>query len=148
VTIAFRHGDTLGDIGYAVLLHSLLSTVAVRLEGGEWGSRFPCIMLKLYRGRLDAADAAAACAEWRDVQAGLAALPPGQVVWDFNDLASRPPWGEALGPGGTSMADYHVTTGGLPLLAVMGDCLAALSASGGMLEIIPFDGLAPFYYVN
>jgi hypothetical protein len=76
VTIAFRHGDTLGEIGYEVLLHSLLSTVAVRLEGGEWGSRFPCIMLKLYRGRLDAADGAAACAEWRDMQAGLAALPP------------------------------------------------------------------------
>jgi hypothetical protein len=46
------------------------------------------------------------------------------------------------------MADYHVTTAGLPLLAVMGDCLAALSAAGGTLEIIAFDGLAPFYYVN
>lgn len=148
MTIAFRHGDTLGDIGYEVLLHALLSTVAVRLEGGEWGSRFPCIMLKLCRGRLDAADAAAACAEWRDLQAGLAALPPGQAVWDFNDLASRPPWGEAAGPRVTSMADYHVTTAGLLLLDVMGDHLAALLASGGTLEIIPLDGLAPFYYVN
>lgn len=148
MTIAFRHGDTLGDIGYEVLLHSLLSTVAVRLEGGEWGSRFPCIMLKLCRGRLDAADAAAACAELRDLQAGLAALPPGQAVWDFNDLASRPPWGEATGLRVTSMADYHVTTAGLLLLDVMGDHLAALLASGGTLEIIPLDGLAPFYYVN
>lgn len=148
MTIAFRHGDTVSDIGYEVLLHSLLSTVAVRLEGGEWGSRFPHIMLRLYRGSLDAGDAAAACAEWRDMQAGLAALPPGQVVWDVNDLAMPPPWGEAVGPGVTSMADYHVTAGGLPLLDVMRDCLVALRASGGTLEIIPCDGLAPFYYVN
>ena len=63
MTIAFRHGTVISEIGIDVVLHSLLSTVAVRLEGGEWGARFPLIMIKLYQGRLDAWDADSALQE-------------------------------------------------------------------------------------
>lgn len=147
-SIAFRHGDTITDIGFDIVLHSLLSTVALHLEGGNWGERFPLIMLKLYRGSLAAADAGAALRELQAMQAGLASLSPAHVVWDINDLARQPPWGQAINPGTTSMANYHATVEGTNLLDDMLACVAALKEQGGVLEIMPFDGIEPFYYVS
>lgn len=37
-------------IGGADFLHSFFSTVACRLEGGAWGSRYSSIMNSLYQG--------------------------------------------------------------------------------------------------
>lgn len=147
-SIAFKHGNTITDIGFDIVLHSLLSTVALHLEGGNWGQRFPLIMLKLYRGKLDAEDAVAAFNELQAIQAGLASLSPAQVVWDINDLARRPPWGQAINPTTTSMANYHATVDSTNLLDDMLACVAALKQQGGVLEIIPFDGIEPFYYVS
>ena len=41
------------QIGSGDFLHCFFSTVAVNLENGSWGSRFPLIMNKLYQGSLD-----------------------------------------------------------------------------------------------
>lgn len=146
MTVAFRHGAVITEIGIDVVLHSLLSTVAVRLEGGEWGSRFPLIMIKLYQGRLDALEADAALQELRQIQAGLARLEADKVIWDFNDLSRQPPWGDAVAPRTTSMADYHTTNASRNLLDEMLACVMALRDGGGVLEIIALGGMAPFYY--
>ncbi len=147
MTIAFRHGAVITEIGIDVVLHSLLSTVAVRLEGGEWGSRFPLIMIKLYQGRLDALDADSALRELRQIQAGLARLEADKVIWDFNDLSRQPPWGDAVAPRIISMANYHTTNTGQCLLDEMFDCVRALQRTGGVLDIITLEGVGPFYYV-
>lgn len=147
-SIAFKHGDSISDIGFDIVLHSLLSTVALHLEGGNWGERFPLIMLKLYRGSLAVADADAALRELQAIQDGLAGLGPAQVVWDINDLARQPPWGDAINPGTTSMANYHATVESTNLLDDMLACVRALKEKGGVLEIIPFDGIEPFYYAG
>ncbi|WP_308921490.1 Imm70 family immunity protein [Janthinobacterium sp. J1-1] len=148
MTIAFRHGAVITEIGINVVLHSLLSTVAVRLEGGEWGARFPLIMIKLYQGRLDAPDADTALLELRQIRAGLATLAPAELIWDFNDLSRQPPWGDAVAPRTTSMADYHTTNASRNLLDEMLACVTALKDGGGVLEIIALEGMAPFYYVS
>ncbi len=54
MTIAFRQGSVLTIIGPGGVLHALFSTIAVRLEAGQWGSRFPLIMNALYGGSLPA----------------------------------------------------------------------------------------------
>lgn len=146
MTIALRHGTVITEIGIDVVLHSLLSTVAVHLEGGEWGSRFPLIMIKLYQDRLDALEADAALQELRQIQAGLARLEADKVIWDFNDLSRQPPWGDAVAPRTTSMADYHTTNASRNLLDEMLACVMALRDGGGVLEIIALGGMAPFYY--
>lgn len=148
MTIAFRHNAVITEIGIDVVLHSLLSTVAVRLEGGEWGARFPLIMIKLYRGRLDGLDADAALLELRQIRAGLARLEPDMVIWDFNDLARQPPWGDAVAPRIISIANYHTTNTGQCLLDDMFDCVRALQRTGGVLDIIALDSVGPFYYVS
>lgn len=146
MTIAFKHGNVITDIGFGNTLHSLLSTVAVHLENGCWGSRYPHIMEKLLQGRLEATDARAACIEMLAIRKGLAALAPADVVWAIEDAGRQPAWGSAVGASVTSMADYHVTTAGRNLVDEMAACVAALAESGGTLEIIAFDGIAPFYY--
>ena len=148
MTIAFRHGTVISEIGIDVVLHSLLSTAALRLEGGEWGSRFPLIMLKLYQGRLDSRDADSALQELLQIQAGLSSLEPDRVVWDFNDLSRQPPWGNAVAPRIISMANYHTTNTGQCLLDEMLDCVRALKRTGGVLDIITLEGVGPFYYVT
>ena len=148
MTIAFRHGAVITEIGINVVLHSLLSTVAVRLEGGEWGAHFPLIMIKLCQGRLDAPDADTALLELRQIRAGLATLAPAELIWDFNDLSRQPPWGDAVAPRTTSMADYHTTNASRNLLDEMLACVTALKDGGGVLEIIALEGMAPFYYVS
>ena len=148
MTIAFRNGTAITEIGIDVVLHSLLSTVAVHLEGGAWGARFPLIMIKLYQGRLDAPDADTALLELRQIRAGLATLAPAELIWDFNDLSRRPPWGDAVAPRIISMANYHTTNTGQCLLDEMFDCVRALQRTGGVLDIITLEGVGPCYYVT
>ena len=148
MTIAFRHGAVITEIGIDVVLHSLLSTVAVRLEDGEWGAHFPLILIKLYQGRLDALDADAALLELRQIQACLARLEPDKVIWDFNDFSRQPPWGEAVAPRIISLANYHTTNTGQCLLDEKFDCVRSLQRTGGVLDIITLEGVEPFYYVT
>lgn len=146
MSIAFRLGAQLTDIGVEPLLHSLLSTVAVQLEQGSWGSSFPHVMFELCRGALPAQHADAAWRELEEIRRKLGQLTPGAAIWDYSDLARESPWGNALGAGVTCLANYHVTTDGVPLLNVMLERVAALKEAGGTLEIVQVDGIAPFYY--
>ena len=83
----------LGDEG---LLNSFYSTVAVRLEDGKWGSRFPVIMNELSKKKLKYDRAAAALKELSVIEREFRERPPGDIVWDFKNRDARPPWSEAL----------------------------------------------------
>lgn len=89
-------GQDSHDIGEKNLLHSFYSTIAVRLEGGKWGSRFPVLMNELSSGKLKFNRAQAALSELSVVQAEFKELPPGDIIWDVNNRDLRPPWSEAL----------------------------------------------------
>ena len=52
MAVGFTVGFYYYSIGSADFLHSFFSTVAVNLEGGKWGSRFPVLMNELYQGKL------------------------------------------------------------------------------------------------
>ncbi|MGD1054439.1 MAG: Imm70 family immunity protein [Candidatus Dormibacteria bacterium] len=137
MTIAFRQRSVLTEIGPGALLHSLFSTVAVRLEGGQWGERYPLIMSRIYGGHLDQADAVAALVEMEQIRERLARLDPGEVVWDAERPTQAPPWGHTVGPHVTSMANYFVTTTGRNLVNEIIDNLESLRDFGGGLEIVP-----------
>ena len=53
MAVGFKVGFFWYQIGSGDFLHCFFSTVAVNLENGSWGSRFPLIMNKLYQGSLD-----------------------------------------------------------------------------------------------
>jgi 2,3-bisphosphoglycerate-dependent phosphoglycerate mutase len=140
LTIAFKQGSVLTIIGPGGLLHSLFSTIAVKLEAGEWGSRFPWIMNGLYGGSLDERGAKAAFAEMQTIRRELAELPPSEVVWDIEKPGQAPPWGTAVGAHVQNMATYYVTQTGRNLVDEIIDNLESQLEFGGPLEIVPFDG--------
>lgn len=82
------------SIGSADFLHSFFSTVAVNLEGGKWGSRFPVLMNELYQGKLPVEKTDIAFEELNTIREELKDFSPDKVVWDIDDLFKQPPWGK------------------------------------------------------
>lgn len=143
MTIGLKQGSVVTEIGPGGLLHSLLSTVAVHLEGGKWGTNFPLIMGKFYQGSLPASDADRAFQEMQQIKDGLKSLTADKVVWDIEDLSKNPPWGRNVGPHVKSMADYYVTITRRNLVDEILDNLESLKEFGGTLDIISYEGAPP-----
>ena len=136
-------GTILMEIGPGGLLHSLFSTIAVRLEMGQWGSRFPTVMGAFYQGEsLDPGAASHALDEWRRIECGLAEQPPSAIVWDIEQPGAKPPWGAAYGAHVTSVANYYFTKYGLNLVAEVREHLECVVQSGGTLQLVTAPGHA------
>lgn len=108
------------EIGSASFLNSFFSTIYVRLENEDWGSRYPLVMGPFYEGKLAASDSVSAQAELEAIRAALARHPPQDVVWDYEDRAAAPPWGANISAHITSLANYFVTSDGKDLIGVLG----------------------------
>lgn len=140
MTIAFRQGSVLTIIGPGGVLHALFSTIAVRLEAGQWGSRFPLIMNALYGGSLPAEHAKAAMVEMTTIRQELSHVLPALVVWDIEQPDLRPPWADQVGNHVTHLAHYFVTITGRNLVDEIIDNLESQIEFGGPFEVVPFDG--------
>lgn len=124
------------QIGSADFLHSFFSTVAYRLEGGHWGSRYPYIMEQLYQGELPAEYVSHAVSELRSIQNELRKLPPDKVVWDIDDLSKQPPWGENISDDIHDLSDYFVTSDGEDFITIFQSALQKALESNQPLKIV------------
>jgi len=136
MAIAFKQGGVITEIGPQGVLHSWFSTVAVKLEGGDWGSRYPCVMKLLYQGHLSSAKAQAALAELQEIHTKLSALSVQDPVWDIEDPKQTLPKDHQRNLHATSMANYFLTVNGLDLTAEFIGNVESLLEFGGTLEII------------
>lgn len=134
--IGIRVGHSYREIGTGSFLHCFFSTVSAVLEPRGWGSRFPTLMNRLYQGDLPDVDVEKARSELVTVRRELAAHPPSAVVWDIADRSQRPPWGDAIAPEITSLANYFVTSNGKDLFDVLLAALdeAAQSGRGTLIQ--------------
>lgn len=135
MSIALRVGPELYSIGTSDFLYSFFSTILVRLENGQRGSRFPRLRDLYVSGRLEAAHAAAARTELAMVREGFKAFSPNEIVWDADNRSLLPPWGTKIANTITSLENYFWTDDGKPLFESLGAALAASQASGQALEI-------------
>ena len=119
LSLALQVGKKGFEIGTPSFLTSWFSTIFVRLEDENWGSRFPTIMRDLYSGAVPSTKAENALREIEGIRNALSALPPDRVVWDFENRAAAPPWGTVISPLVTSLADYFVTSDGKDLMTVL-----------------------------
>jgi 2,3-bisphosphoglycerate-dependent phosphoglycerate mutase len=119
VSVAVWVGRKTFEIGHSAFFKSWFSTIFVRLENGDWGRSFPIIMRDFYSGAVPAEKVVPASAELDAIRAQLASFPPDQVVWDFEDRNAQPPWGQAISPRITSLANYYVTSDGKDLFEVL-----------------------------
>lgn len=117
-------GNKRFEIGEASFLKAWFSTVFVRLEDESWGSLFPTIMREFYGGLLPSNRAGEALKELRTIRQHLGAHPPDRVVWDFENRAVRPPWGDEISAHIVSLENYFVTSDGKDLFEVLTEVFA------------------------
>ena len=135
MSVGFRTGNFHYIVGNSAFLHAFFSTVSGRLEPAGWGSRFPALLGELYDGTLPAAHVVQARDELRTIAAELATLPPSAVIWDLENPAARPPWGDVISADITSLANYFVTADGRDLIWLLGECLDAALEDGADVTI-------------
>ena len=106
-------------VGTGEFLGAFFDTVAVKLEGGKRGERFPTVFA-LYRGErisfpklLDLRD------EVNTIHVELKSFLPNEVIWDMDDSSKRPPWGNNISNEITDLSNYFVTCGGKQLFSVL-----------------------------
>ncbi|HEX8915156.1 MAG TPA: Imm70 family immunity protein [Humisphaera sp.] len=134
--VTLRVGDEAStDLGTADFVHCFFSTIAVRLEGETWGSRFPDVMRDLYNGRLRSERVAQAVADLSVIRSELAAFPPDQAVWDIDRRWERPPWGDEISPAITSLANYFWTGDGRDLFVVLLEELGRAAGTGSDVHL-------------
>ncbi len=117
--IGVTDGERYWAIGAPSFFNAFFSTVYVRLENENWGARFPTVMNELYSGTVKRSALSALRQEFASIKAELSLLPPGAVVWDFEDRTALPPWAGDSNEHITSLANYFVTSDGEDLLGVL-----------------------------
>ena len=136
MTVGIKVGSITDEIGTGDFFHSFYSTVSGRLEG-RWGERFPSLM-RLYEGKLPCDQAPVALAELADIRSEFAAFSPDRVIWDIEDRAKVPPWGNEISADITSLANYFVTSTGRDLIDVLQEALEASRDERKVAEIVRY----------
>lgn len=136
MAVGLKLGSIIDEIGTQDFLHAFFSTVSYRLEEDGWGSRFPCLLQRLYQGRLEQRDAEQAIEELELIKAELGVFPPEKVIWDIENLDAKPPWGGNITSQITDLSNYFVTSAGRDLIGVFRECFETLRDKGGAIEII------------
>lgn len=123
------------QIGSGDFLHSFFSTVAVNLEDGKWGKRFPIIMNDLYKGKIDNKKVKKAIKEVEKIKTELKKITPDKVVWDIDDLTKQPPWGDEISTDITDLSNYFVTSDGEDFLSIFMNALNEAKEMNTSIEI-------------
>jgi 2,3-bisphosphoglycerate-dependent phosphoglycerate mutase len=112
-------------IGTGSFMHSFFSTIAYRLEGNKWGSKFPNLMNGLYNAEVEPDVSKWVLDELQIIKLELSRLTPDKVIWDIDNLTKRPPWGDNIAKTITDLSNYFVTSDGKQLLDVFEEALRA-----------------------
>lgn len=114
-----RVGTETFDLGPPLIVEGLFATITYRLEPNGRGSRFPTVMNRLYAGRLEPSDVAAASRELEEIDTGLALLPSDRTVWSLTDLRRRDDRRLPVNRAAHNARDYFVAGDGLPLVTTL-----------------------------
>ena len=123
------------QIGSGDFLNSFFSTVALRLEDGSWGSKFPVIMNELHQGKLSTDKVDNAMQELVQIKDKLKEFSPEQVVWDIEDLSKQLPWGNKISSDITDLSNYFVTSDGEDFIGIFENALKMAARMGKELKI-------------
>ena len=135
MTVGFKVGSIIDEIGSADFFYSFFSTIAVRLEP-EWGARFPVMMTKLYQGELRHEDAVLALCELATIQSELRAFAPSEVVWDIQDRTKSPPCDPEIASTVSDLSNYFVTTTKRDLIETLREVIEYLRDKGGVGRVV------------
>jgi hypothetical protein len=137
MTIALRMPGLFMEIGPGSLLQAFCATVAVRLEGGLWGTRFPVLQQRLYDGRVTPADAPRLLQELEAIRAGFQRLAPDQAVCD-DDTGTLQPALSRPGPAPADLSEFFINSGKRNLISVIRESAEYLLERGGEMTVVSY----------
>ena len=117
--VGLKVGPIFYKIGTGSFLHCFFSTIAVRVENGNWGSEYPILMNQLYQGEVSPGDINSLNNELNDIKAKLKNIEIDQVVWDIDDRNKQPPWGDKVAERITDLSNYFITSDGKDLFTIL-----------------------------
>lgn len=135
MTVGFRVGGIIDEVGTSDFLHAFFSTISVHLEPEGWGTRYPELMNELYQGKLEQKAAEKVLKDVSEIREQLKAFPPRDVVWDIERPDAKPPWGDNISTDITDLSNYFVTSTGRDVFEVLIECLEALKSEGGCMTV-------------
>ncbi|MDQ0233427.1 immunity 70 family protein [Metabacillus malikii] len=100
------------ELGHGHFVQSFFSTISYHFEKEGGGSKYPLLMNALYGEELKGEDVSIVMESLTEIKQELSKMSPEQVIWDFNDLSQRPPWGNKLSSKVTNLENYFSTTDG------------------------------------
>jgi len=91
MSVGFRYSGIWKEFGDSDLLHAFFSTISYHLESKNWGSKYPYLLKKLYKEKLNSEETQNALEELKEIRTKLAAFKQDDIVWDAEDLTKKPP---------------------------------------------------------
>ncbi|MFM9828894.1 MAG: Imm70 family immunity protein [Sphingomonas sp.] len=134
--VGIKVGSIIDEIGTGDFFHAFYSTVSGRLEG-RWGERFPSLM-HLYDGKLPYEKSSTALAELAEIRSRFVDLAPDRIIWDIEDRAKMPPWGNDISADITNLSNYFVTSTGRDLIGLLEEALEASRDEQQAAEIVRY----------
>lgn len=135
MTVGFRVGGIIDEIGTSDFLHAFFSTISFHLEPDGWGTRYPELMNELYQGRLEQKAADKVRNDVLEIRERLKAFPPSEVIWDIGNPAAKPPWADDISTDITDLSNFFVTSTGRDVFEVLIECLEASKSERGDMTV-------------
>ena len=139
MTLGLRAGFRSYPIGRVSLLYALFSTIAVRLEGNDWGSHYPVIMKQLYNGWIEADEVSQGLVELNEIVRQLRYFEAADIVWDYEDRKKKPTATYRKHISGLRLDECFITVRKENLLSVMVDACEYAIAIHRAVEIDELD---------
>ena len=136
MSVGIKVGSITDEIGTSEFFHAFFSTVSANLESEGWATRFPILLGKLYQGDLEPGLANQAVSELTQIRKELSEFEPDRVVWDIENRAKQPPWGNEISSEITSLANYFVTSTGRDLISTLIEALEDAAKGGKPATIV------------
>lgn len=121
--VGFHISNSFSEIGTGDFLHSFFSTISYHLEPKGWGTRFPELMHDLYQGELKPDNCGNALVDAKLIKEELKVLSPDKIIWDIDEPAMMPPWGDYIDESVTDLSNYHITSTDRVLVDLLIECL-------------------------
>jgi hypothetical protein len=138
MAVGIKVGSITDEIGTGDFFHAFFSTVSGNLEPSGWGSKFPTVMNKLYKGKVNPKEAVSALDELKEIQSFLSSYKTEKVIWDIEAPEKQPPWGTNISSEITSLDNYFVTSTGRDLINTLLEALEDAVKSNKPLEIVQY----------
>ncbi|EPR66901.1 immunity 70 family protein [Cyclobacterium qasimii] len=117
--VHLRTSHFIYEVGSSEFFISFFDTIEIRLTKGLFGKNYPVVLTDFYSGKISLDKLETAEKELAEIRKRLKRLKPYKVVWDKNDLARQPPWGNEISEDVTNLSNYFVPSDGRDLFEVI-----------------------------